>query len=140
MPVAAHLNMITTESTENSDIEAIVERVVQRQQAAADEKERELRRQRKSARRRRERRQMVRSVEVIKWCMIGSVALSSLSMCGVLWTAYQANRTVNLVEREITEFRQTVYHPVENAAAALGKQIDDKIEAYFQENPSSSQQ
>lgn len=129
--------MSNSTSPDITEIESIVEQVVQRQQAAADEKERKLRRQRKAAKRRRDQRQLVQSVELIKWCMVASVALSLLSMCGVLWTAYQANRSINMVEREIKDFRQTIYHPVENAASALGKQIDDKIEAYFQENPST---
>lgn len=67
--------------------------------------------------------------------MIGSVSLSLISMAGVMWTAYQANRAVNLVEREIAHFQQTVYHPFESAAEALGKQIDEKFQSYFEEKP-----
>lgn len=128
--------MNTSESPDMAEIEDIVQRVVERQQADTSAKERNRRRQGKMRRRQKERRQMLRSIEVIKWAMLGSVSLSLISMIGVIWTGYQANRTVNLVEHEIQQFRDTVYNPVENMASALGRQIDEKIEAYLDANPS----
>ncbi|EAQ77385.1 hypothetical protein [Blastopirellula marina] len=127
--------MNTTESPDIAEIEKIVQRVVERQQADSSAKERNLRRQRKANQRRKQRRKMGRSVEVVKWCMIFSVFLALISMIGVVWTAYQVDRTVNMVEREIAQFHKTIYNPVENAAAALGRQVDERIEDYFQAKP-----
>ncbi|UUO05116.1 hypothetical protein M4951_17210 [Blastopirellula sp. J2-11] len=135
--LAVRLDMSTNESPDMAEIEKIVQRVVERQQADSSAKERNMRRQRKAKQRRKQRRKMGRSLEVVKWCMIVSVFLTLVSMVSVAWTAYQVDRTVNMVESEIANFRQTIYNPVENAAAALGRQVDERIEAYFQEKPAT---
>ncbi|MFI4876285.1 MAG: hypothetical protein ACIALR_13130 [Blastopirellula sp. JB062] len=130
--------MSTSESNDTANLEELVAQMIERQQAQAEVKRQSERRRKTVTRRRKQMRQMMRSIEAIKWSMFASLSFCFLSMLAFVWTAMLVNRTTNRIDREITEFRQTVYHPVENAAAVLGRQVDEKIEAYFNEKSSET--
>ena len=106
------------------------------------EEAREARRQRSASRRRRQKRRqmesriwhLTRSVEVIKWCLIGITTVMALEitvlLVVVLRVQHEAERIkaeVQHIQREAEMIREKIRHPLETLGGMLGRQVDSQL-------------
>jgi hypothetical protein len=109
--------------------ELIVQRDEERQQQEQDDSRLE-RQQRKQAERQNKKR-MLRSVEVIKWCVVSICTVWVISFMISIYILIQVKGKIDEVEQQVDRIRHVVTNPMATAGARVGKEFDAKLKRYF---------
>ncbi len=129
--------MTTKELTE------VVGRLLQREEQLAKE---EGRKRRKRIKRRHKERdahigQMLRSIETIKWCIIGIVSVMFLALMVLIVVVIQVKSEVakvnaeaekimvrvHEIQEEAEKIREKIRHPLETLGGTLGRQLEQRL-------------
>ena len=114
--------------------ELLVQREEEREQTRREKAERRRRkRRRKRCREERESVQrMHRSIEVIKWCIVGICAVWVVSFVISIMVLVRVHTRVVEIEGQVKRIQHVMENPFSSAGARLGSDLDARLKEWFQ--------
>ena len=110
-----------------------------------------LAQQRRAQRRRKKRRRkqeelriarLAKSVEVIKWCIVGITSVMVISVIVLMLVAVEVEREaehikleVQRIQREAEGIRDKIRHPLESLGGNLGRRLDQRMGGLLEPEP-----
>ena len=101
--------------------------------------EEEGKRRRRRARRRREEMeasvaQLTRSIEVIKWCIVGITSVMAVSLVILITVVIEVEKEAERIKGQVEEIKQEaevirekIRHPFESVGSLLGRQLENAM-------------
>ena len=85
--------------------------------------------------------QLMHSVEVIKWCIVGITSVIVLTfvvlvfvVLGIKNEMAMVNAEVQRIQREAEKIRDKIRHPLESVGASLGRRLEGNLSEYLGED------
>ena len=128
----------TARRGDSTQVQAAAELLLQREEEREQTKQERAERQRRKQRRKRQREEresvtrMHRSIEVIKWCMVGICTVWVVSFVISIFVLLRVHTRVVEIEGQVKRIQHVMEHPFASAGARAGADLDTRLKEWFQ--------